>query len=249
LRYNNDGSLDTAFGDAGKIITNFGGTSAVATAVAIQPDGKIVAAGSKDGDIVMARYEGTLPPTTTETFNSKAASDGWILESTESSNVGGTLNKAATTFYVGDDPKDKQYRAIISFNTASLPDNAFIVSAQVKVKRQGIAGTDPFTTHGNLLLEIRNGLFSNNLDLKVSDFAAASSSSTPETTTPLTSSWYAANLGSSNLAFVNKYGVTQFRLRFDRDDNDDLSADYMKFFTGESTTANQPQLIVTYVLP
>ena len=32
-------------------------------------------------------------------------------------------------------------------------------------------------------------------------------------------------------------------------DNDDLGADYLKFFTGESIIANQPQLIVTYVLP
>jgi uncharacterized delta-60 repeat protein len=249
VRYNSDGSLDTSFGDEGKVITTLGGSSASAAGIALQPDGKILAAGGKDGDALLARYEGTLPPLTTITFNSKAASDGWLLESTESSNVGGTLNKTATTFYVGDDPKDKQYRAIISFNTASLPDNAFLVSAQVKVKRQGIVGTDPFTTHGNLLLDIRNGLFSNNLDLKVSDFAAAASSITPDTITPLTSSWYAANLSSSNLPFVNKYGVTQFRLRFDGDDNDDLGADYMKFFTGESTTANQPQLIVVYVLP
>jgi hypothetical protein len=163
--------------------------------------------------------------------------------------LGGTLNKTATTFNVGDGPKDKQYRSIISFNTSTLPDNAVIVSAQVKVKRQGIVGTDPFSTHGSLLLEIRNGLFSNNLDLRVGDFAAAPSSGVQEMITPLTSSWYAANLSSSNLALVNKAGVTQFRLRFDRDDNDDLGADYMKFFTGEASAGNQPQLIVKYFLP
>lgn len=113
---------------------------------------------------------------------------------------------------------------------------------------QNEMGTDPFATHGSLLLEIRNGLFSNSLDLDLSDFAAPASSSVQEAVVPLTSSWYAASLSSSNLVFVNKYGVTQFRPRFDRDDIDDLNADYAKFFTGETSTENQPQLIVTYIL-
>jgi uncharacterized delta-60 repeat protein len=246
VRYNSNGSLDTSFGDGGKVT----GDLDTASGLALQPDGKAVVVGVKDGNAALARYEGTLPPTTTINFHSKAASDGWILESAEFGNAGGSLNKAATTFYVGDDPKDKQYRSIISFNTASLPDNAIIISAQVKVKRQGVVGTDPFATHGSLLLDIRNGLFNNDLDLRLPDFAAPASSSTPETVTPLTSSWYAANLSTSNLAFVNKYGITQFRLRFGLDDNDDQSADYMKFFTGESAvTANRPQLVIKYILP
>ncbi|HET9912172.1 MAG TPA: hypothetical protein VFQ13_09805 [Anaerolineales bacterium] len=250
LRYNNDGSIDTTFGDAGKIISNFGGSSASATAVAIQPDGKIVIAGSKDGDILLARYSGTPVPATTTTFRSRGPHDGWILESLESSNLGGTLNKTATTFNVGDDQRDRQYRSIISFNTDSLPDNAFLTSVQVRIRRQGLVGIDPFTTHGNLLLEIRNGLFSNDLDVSLSDFAAASSSNIPDTFAIQTDGWYSANLNGANLAFVNKYGVTQFRLRFDLDDNDDLNSDYMKFFSGDATyEADYPQLIVTYVVP
>jgi uncharacterized delta-60 repeat protein len=249
VRYNSDGSLDTSFGDAGKVISDLGGSDS-ALGMALQPDGKILATGAKDGDAALARYGGTPPPTMGATFRSKAPHDGWILESSEFSNAGGTLNKTATTFNAGDDPKDKQYRSILSFNTASLPDNAIVISAQVKIKRQGVVGTDPFTTHGSLLLETRNGLFSNSLDLDLSDFAAPPSSSVQETFAPLTSSWYAANLSSSNLILVNKSGITQFRLRFDLDDNDDLSADYMKFFAGDATDeANQPQLIVSYVLP
>jgi uncharacterized delta-60 repeat protein len=44
-RYNTDGSLDTAFGGDGRVITRIG-SDALALAVAIQPDGKIVAAGN-----------------------------------------------------------------------------------------------------------------------------------------------------------------------------------------------------------
>ncbi|MGB8983792.1 MAG: hypothetical protein WCC12_18120 [Anaerolineales bacterium] len=248
VRYNSDGSLDTSFGDAGKVLSDLGGSDS-ALGMALQPDGKVLAAGAKDGDAVLARYGGTPPPTTSMIFQSKALHDGWILESSEFSNVGGTLNRTATTFNVGDDLKDKQYRSIISFNTATLPDNAIITTVQVNIKRQGVVGTDPFTTHGTLLLDIRNGLFSNDLNVSLSDFAAAASSSTPETFTSQTYTWYTANLSSANLALVNKGGVTQFRLRFNLDDNDDLNADYIKFFSGEAISANQPQLIVTYFVP
>jgi hypothetical protein len=45
-RYNGDGSLDQRFGSGGSVQTDFGsGSSSHAEAVAIQPDGAIVAAG------------------------------------------------------------------------------------------------------------------------------------------------------------------------------------------------------------
>jgi uncharacterized delta-60 repeat protein len=44
-RYNSDGSLDSTFGSGGKVTTDFGGNDQ-AVAVAIQPDGKIVAVGA-----------------------------------------------------------------------------------------------------------------------------------------------------------------------------------------------------------
>jgi uncharacterized delta-60 repeat protein len=44
-RYNEDGSLDTSFAAGGRVITDFFGNNDVATAVALQADGKIVLAG------------------------------------------------------------------------------------------------------------------------------------------------------------------------------------------------------------
>lgn len=250
VRYNSNGSLDTGFGDGGKIISDLDSSSEAAVDVTLQGDGKILAAGSKDGNAVIARYTvDTFPaPAKSAIFKSRGAQDGWILESAEFSNAGGTLNRASTTLNVGDDQKDRQYRAILSFNTASLPDNAIITSAEVNVKRQGLVGTDPFLTHGKLLLEIRNGLYGNDFDLKLSDFAADPSSILPDSFVGLSYTWYTARLGYSNLALVNKYGVTQFRLRFNLDDNDDLGADYLKFFAGDAQDSFRPQLIVTYTL-
>src|SRR5580765_1704166 len=68
-RYNPDGSLDTTFGLVGMVLTDVTGDSDYALAVAIQPDGKIVVAGSGSGASVssalLVRYnsDGTLDTT------------------------------------------------------------------------------------------------------------------------------------------------------------------------------------------
>ena len=45
IRYNPDGSLDTSFNGTGKVFTSFGDSYSGASELAIQPDGKVVAAG------------------------------------------------------------------------------------------------------------------------------------------------------------------------------------------------------------
>ncbi len=69
IRYLRDGGLDAGFGTRGKVATAFdnGGRSDEAQAVAVQPDGKILVAGSSDQgtsgyDFALARYnpDGTL---------------------------------------------------------------------------------------------------------------------------------------------------------------------------------------------
>ncbi len=57
VRYNADGSIDSSFGKGGLLTTDFGSPSDCAYAVKVQPDGKIVAAGSNnDACILLARY-------------------------------------------------------------------------------------------------------------------------------------------------------------------------------------------------
>lgn len=251
VRYNLDGTLDTTFGDGGKVVSDFGGSESAA-GILLKPGGKLFVSGSKDGDGALSRYVLDATSPITATFKSNALHDGWILESTETSGVGGSLDKTASTLNVGDNSKDKQYLAILSFNTDSLPDNAILTSVQLRIKKQGLTGTDPFNTHGDLLLEIRKGLFNNDLALTLADFAFPSSppdSNPRDFLTPATGGWYTASLNNANLPYVNKIGKTQFRLRFTKDDNDDLGADYLKFYSGDASDANRPQLIVTYVVP
>jgi len=186
----------------------------------------------------------------TSIFKSQPSYDGWLLESGENTNKGGKLDKGATTFHVGDDPKDKQYRGVLSFDTSSLPNNAVILYVQLKIKQQGIEGSDPFGTHGALLSEIRNGTFSNNAILQRGDFsAAATPGSVRDMFVELPSDWYGAELRNANLMLVNRAGSTQFRLFFSKDDNEDLSADFVKLYSGNALSATVPQLIVTYYVP
>lgn len=55
-RFNRDGSRDDTFGDGGQVITRVSDRNAAANALVLQPDGKLVAAGSDDSGFVLARY-------------------------------------------------------------------------------------------------------------------------------------------------------------------------------------------------
>jgi large repetitive protein len=65
-RYNSNGTIDTSFGNAGKIITSIGSSGDEGQSVVIQPDGKVVVAGyasnGTNNDFALTRYNsnGTL---------------------------------------------------------------------------------------------------------------------------------------------------------------------------------------------
>lgn len=184
-------------------------------------------------------------------YSSIATQDGYILESTETSGLGGTLNLTSAVLVVGDDALKRQYRSILSFNTSSLPDNAVIVSATLKLKKQGGAGVDPFGTHGVLAVDIRNPFFGAAAGLQLDDFSAAASLNTAGTIgkTPV-NGLYLSNLATSGLTYVNKAGFTQLRLRFAVDDNNNAVADYLAFYSGNMATASyRPVLEIVYYIP
>jgi ELWxxDGT repeat protein len=187
----------------------------------------------------------------TGAFHSAKSLDGWVLESGENSNTGGTLNADAATLRVGDDAGNKQYISILSFDTSSLPDTSVVTSAILKVHGQGVTGTNPFATLGNIKLDIRNGPFSGNSSLQAEDFQAAASRSGIGTITTAhdAENWYSSGLISSALGSVNPKGITQLRLRFKTDDDNDATADYLRFSSGNAAYADRPILEVTYYQP
>jgi putative multiple sugar transport system substrate-binding protein len=181
-------------------------------------------------------------------FNSVAANDGWILESSE---YAGHANARSSSgnLLIGDDVKNKQYRSLLYFDTASLPDNAVISSIKVKVIKEGVTGTDPFITHGALLADMAKGFFGRSSALENLDFNAKGAPRfNVGSFDAIGGDWYELALNPANFKYVNLKGATQFRLRFARDDNNDKGADYVSFYSGDDPT-NPPQLIVEYKTP
>lgn len=117
VRYNPNGSLDTSFGNGGIVTTSFPGQGSYASAVALQPDGRIIAAGtdfvdfsgddSSNTDFALARYDANGAPDSTfgiagqvttdfDGFNDDAFS---ILVQADGKLVAVGSAKRPTTFY------------------------------------------------------------------------------------------------------------------------------------------------------
>jgi hypothetical protein len=192
----------------------------------------------------------------TSTFYSDGAHDGWILEGKETSNKGGTMNGNASVLRLGDNSQDSQYRSILHFNTSTLPDNAVITQAILTLQLETIVGTNPFSTHRFIWVDIRQGAFGSFGPLQIgalqtSDFQAPASMYTAGTILDnAVGGWYWTNLDAKALPFINLKGATQFRLGFLLDDDDDRQDDYLSFFSGNyGVTTARPQLTVKYYVP
>jgi len=181
------------------------------------------------------------------TFNSQGANDGWILESKQGSGSGGTKNSTSSTFQLGDDSSNRQYRGILSFDTNSLPDNAVIQSAVIKIKQSGSpVGTNPFSVLGKLMVDVRKGTFGTP-SLGLTDFKLAPSASQVGSFKKSGSGWYGATLNLAGRKNINILGLTQFRLYFLSRTNNNSLDNFMKFISGDAT-GGMPQLIIKYTL-
>jgi hypothetical protein len=197
----------------------------------------------------------TTPPKVTKTYYSTASQDGWLLESSEISNTGGTMNATAATLSLGDNNAKKQYRSILSFNTASLPDAAVITKATLKLKHNSVApaGSTPITLLQGIFVDVRKGFFGTFPALQLADFQATANKTVGSFTPALSSGWYAINLTNAKDS-VNKLatdgGLTQFRLRFKLDDNNNTVANMLNLVSGNNATpAYRPTLIIEYYVP
>jgi CSLREA domain-containing protein len=186
----------------------------------------------------------------TLTIRSGGANDGWILESSETSSTGGTLSSTAPALRLGDDPANKQYRAILSFNTSSLPENAVITRVMLHVRKESvIGGGNPLNLFQGFKVDIKKGAFGIP-SLGLGDFNATASKAIGPFNPALSGSgWYSLNI-TRGKAYINSTGSTQLRLRFNLDDNNNEIANILRLYSGNATTAaDRPQLIIQYYVP
>ena len=245
-RYSRTKGTWSAFGD--------GGTNDYVRALAIK-NGELYVGGDFTNNamgttplIRIARF--TIHKTAS--FKSTGANDGWVLETGENTNVGGTMNATATTLRIGDDAARKQYRSVLSFATSSLPDNAVVTKVTLKVKQQGIVGGgNPVNMFQGFLADIRKGTFGTSA-LQLGDWQTAASKTIGPLTVAPSGGWYTLNL-TAGRNFVNKLasgnGLTQIRLRFKLDDNNNSTANYLSIYSGNAAAADRPKLIIEYYIP
>lgn len=189
----------------------------------------------------------------TRTFNSVGSQDGFVTEINEPSGLGGVFDVNSKTFNVGDSTIKQQYRGILSFSTgAIIPDTAVITAVTLKVKKSAIVGGgNPVTILQGFMVDIKKGFFGT-IALQGADFNATANKVYGPFKPTLKSGWYSITLTPAK-AYINvlslNSGLTQIRLRFKLDDNNNGTANYLKLFSGNAPLTSRPQLIISYYVP
>ena len=133
VRYKANGRLDTSFGKGGKVTTDIAGAYDRASALVVQPDGKLVAAGLAQRPspsdtntvtygIALVRYgpNGMLDRTfgqggkVTSDFGSNESADGLVLQPDGKLVVGGTTTEGGADVF-----------ALVRYNRDGTPDAGF----------------------------------------------------------------------------------------------------------------------------
>jgi hypothetical protein len=190
------------------------------------------------------------------TFVSIGTEDGWILESTETSEVGGSIlipGNGPLALTVGDNATRQQYKTILSFDTSTIPADAVILAASLELRRGGGGTLAALSGLGDLQADIRTGNFGGTNAIELADFAAPATVaqvallSLPAANTD----WSIGALTEAGRTAINRAGGrTQFRVAFANGDNDNATQNILGFFSGENpTAANRPILRVSYAMP
>jgi hypothetical protein len=193
----------------------------------------------------------------TTKIRTTGSGDGWVLESSEYSNMGGDSSYPYSSLLrLGDDGMDRQYRGLLHFPTYYLPDNAVITKVTLLIERKDGVGYNPFTTLGNISVDIRKGYFLSPTSYAINPVppeifqARADMDSAGIIQNNPSGNWYWAALDSKAFKYINLIGVTQMRLEFQQDDNDNLNDDYVNFYSGDKVSqGDRPYLIIDYYTP
>ncbi len=176
--------------------------------------------------------------------------DGDITELSEFSNTGGSFDRMSTTLSVGDTDLDQQVKSILHFNTSAIPDNAVITRVTMRLKPESITGDNPYDTHGYLVVDIKGPFFGASQNLQTDDFQAVEDMPVACTMFQTGVDWHMCIVKGTAYQYINRDGITQFRMRFQTSDNDDMSADLVNYYSGDVLTANfRPIMMVEFYVP
>ena len=136
VRYNADGSLDTSFGNGGKVTTDFGGTD-FATGVAVLADGKIVVSGTSNGNFALARYNSDGSLDTSTSFSGTSGDDTFHSSTGNEAFYGGA--GVDTVIFSGH---ESDYTITLAGTCFSLKDNVGTDGTDTVVNIEKLQFTD-----------------------------------------------------------------------------------------------------------
>ena len=104
------------------------------------------------------------------------------------------------------------------------------------------------------MLDLKKGFFGSSSALQTSDFQASASKTVGPYSPALSSGFYTITIPGSAFTSINKLntngGLTQIRLRFKLDDNNNSIANTLNLISGNNLTAsNRPTLVIVYTTP
>jgi poly(hydroxyalkanoate) depolymerase family esterase len=158
---------------------------------------------------------GTGGGSTSVDFANENANDGYVkATATGGSPAVGTL-ESSLGLAIGRGTDGKFNRTVLSFDTASLPDSATILSATLTVTYRSASG-DPWSNPaGNsLVIDVNGGCFGG-CTIDTSDWSAAPTASAVAQLLPFSGGTQTSTpFAASGLAAINRSGRTQLKLRF-----------------------------------
>jgi hypothetical protein len=141
----------------------------------------------------------------------------------------------AGEYRVGDDNTSQrpQWLSILSFDTDDVPADAVIVSATLSLNQTATGGNP--ASLGDLVADVKTGTFGNAY-LEATDFEAAATANAVVTLTDQGGGVFSGDLDAAGLAAINRAGLTQVKVRFTLDDDNDAVKDYRDFSESNPAT-------------
>lgn len=180
--------------------------------------------------------------------------DGWIYASSQSGTFGSTTGHSndGNGLKVGNlqpagQTTSRAHRSIVSFDTSSL-GNRKLMRGSLALCEGSLTG-DPYGQLGSLLVDIRTGSFLAS-SLEAADYQEpASATAIGVLPKPAgVGEWTRADLSQTTMSFVNKSGLTQFRLRYSTSSSFTYPSAWIGFHSGETAQGSTyaPLLVVSY---
>ncbi len=183
--------------------------------------------------------------------------DGYVQEYHATVGMGGSFDRGSGSFQVGDMANGRGLFGILNFDTGSLPFNAVILNAELRMYCTSVIG-NPNETMGPLIAQMRLPFlydapfyFGSNLLTMADDYEAHAHNDCAVTFPTVRRNQYVtAPLNHFAILSLNRFGPTQFKVRWTQEGDGDPFADQATLLTGNSigSPTARPALFITYVL-